>query len=124
VDEELPERNSQLAVRTPQGFAFGGFTPKAVSRFFYIFETALDKIHHSPSRLCKCDETGITVVQHKNTKVVGLEGKRQITALQAAERRALITIVTCMSPAGHFVPPLVIFPRKKYEKGTNTWHIS
>jgi hypothetical protein len=121
------KRNSQLAVPTRDGFSFArakGFTPKAVSRFFYISETVMDKIHHSPSRLYKCDETGITVVPHKHTKVVDLKGKRQIAALQAAERRTLITIVTCMILSGHFVPPSVIFPRNKYETGTNAWHTS
>jgi hypothetical protein len=52
------------------------------------------------------------VVRHRHSKVLGLKGKRQISALQAAERGALITVVTCMSPTGNYVPPLLIFPRK------------
>jgi hypothetical protein len=106
------KRNWQLAVRTRQGLVREQrVAPEAVSRIFYIFESAMDKIHHSQSRLYNCDETGITVVQHKHTNVVGLKGKRQIAALQAAERGVLITIMTCMSLVGHFVPPLVIFRR-------------
>jgi hypothetical protein len=38
-----------------------------------------------------------------------LKRKQQIAALQTAEHGAVITIVTC--PAGHLIPPLVIFPR-------------
>jgi hypothetical protein len=57
-------------------------------------------------------------------KVVGLKGKRQISALQATERGAVITVVTCMSPAGHLVPPLVTFPGKNYEARTNAWYTS
>jgi hypothetical protein len=67
------KRNSQPAVRTPQGLSFAranGFTPEAISRFFDISESSMEKIHHSPSRLYNCDETGITVVQHKHTEVV------------------------------------------------------
>jgi hypothetical protein len=62
------KRNSQLAVRTPQGLSIAlakGLYPETVSLFFDIFESAMDRIHNSPSTLY---ETGITVVQHKHTK--------------------------------------------------------
>jgi hypothetical protein len=75
---------------------------------------AIDKIRHSPSRLYNYDETDIAVVQHKCTKGLGLKEKRQI----GAHRGGVIIVVTCVSPAAHFVPPLVIFP-KKYETRTN-----
>jgi len=34
----------------------------------------LDTIQHNPARLYNCDETGITVVQHKHTKILGSKG--------------------------------------------------
>lgn len=113
------KRQKQLSVRTPQGLSYvraKGFTEDAVNKFFDIYEPVLEKINHSPSRVYNCDETGITVVQHKHTKVVGLKGKKQIGALQAAERGSLITVVTCMNPAGHFIPPLLVFPRKNMKQ--------
>lgn len=109
------KRNRHLSVRTPQGLSFGrakGFNPEDVSRFFYLYDPCLQKIKSNPSRLFNCDETGITIVQHKQSKVVALKGKRQIASLQSAERGALITIVTCTSATGQYVPPLIIFPRK------------
>jgi hypothetical protein len=69
-------------------------------------------IHHNPAILCNCDETGITVVQHRHTKILGLKGKRQIFSVRSAERGSLVTVVNCMSPHGHFIPPLLAFPRK------------
>jgi hypothetical protein len=78
----------------------------------------MDNTHHSPSRLYDLDETGIRVVQHKHIKVVCLEGKRQIAAPQAAERGALISILPRMSPVGHYIPPLVIFPRNNMKLET------
>ena len=51
----------------------------------------MDTIQHIPARLYNCDETGITVVQHKHTKILGLKGKRQISSLQSAERGSLVT---------------------------------
>jgi len=76
----------------------------------------MDTIQHNPARLYNCDETGITIVQHKRTKILVLKGKRQITSLQSAERGSLVTVVTCMSPIGPFIPPLLVFPRNNMKE--------
>ncbi|CAK1554374.1 unnamed protein product [Leptosia nina] len=41
-----------------------------------------------------------------------MKGKKAFHKLSSAERGALITIVTCMSASGQFIPPLMMFPRK------------
>jgi len=69
-------------------------------------------IQHNPAGLYNCDETWITIVQHKHTKILGLKGKRQISSVQSAERGSLVTVVKCMIPNGHFIPPLLVFPGK------------
>jgi len=76
----------------------------------------MDTIQHNPARLYHCDTTGIKNVQHKHTKILALKGKRQITSLQSAERGSLVTVVTCMSPIGPFIPPLLVFPRKNVKE--------
>jgi hypothetical protein len=73
-------------------------------------------IQYNPARLNNCDETGITIVQHKHTKILRLKGKRQISSVQSAERGSLVTAVNCMSPTGQFIPPLLVFPRKYMER--------
>nr|CAI5856155.1 unnamed protein product [Callosobruchus analis] len=71
------------------------------------------KKHNYPAdRVFNVDETGITVIQSKIPRVVGLKGKRQIGALTAAERGALVTCVFSMSVSGIYIPPMLIFPRK------------
>ena len=87
-----------------------------------MYEPAMDTIKYNPARLHNCDETGITIVQHKHTKILGLKGKRQISSVQSAERGSLVTVVNCMSPTGHFIPPLLVFPKKIYETRTDEWH--
>jgi hypothetical protein len=69
-------------------------------------------IQHDPARLYNCDETCITTVQHKHTKILELKCKRQISSVQSAERGALVTVVNSMILNGHFIPPLLVFPRK------------
>ena len=76
----------------------------------------MDIIQHNPARLYNCDETGITIGQHKHKKILGLKGKRQIPSLQSEERGSFVTIVTCMSPTRHFIPPLLVFPRKNMKQ--------
>ena len=76
----------------------------------------MDTTQHNPARLYNCDETGITIVQRKHTKILGLKGKRQISSLQFAERGSPVTVVTCMSPTEHFIPPLLVFPRKNMKQ--------
>ena len=76
----------------------------------------MDTIQHNPARLYNCNKTGITILQHKRTKILVLKGKRQITSLQSAERGFLVTVVTCMSPTGHFIPLLLVFPRKNMKE--------
>ena len=49
----------------------------------------MDTTQHNPARLYNCDATGVTIVQHKHTKILGLKGKRQISSLQSAERHLL-----------------------------------
>jgi len=76
----------------------------------------MDTTQHNPARLYNCDETCITIVQHKHTKILGLKGKRQRSSLQSAERGSLVIVVTCMSPNEHFIPPLLVFPRKNMKQ--------
>ena len=76
----------------------------------------MDTIQYNPARLYKGDETGITIVQHKHTKILELKCKRQITSLQSAERGSLVTVATCMSPIGPFIPPLLVLPRKNMKE--------
>jgi len=76
----------------------------------------MDTIQHNPARLYNCEETGITIVEHKYVKIWRLKGDRQIFSLQSAERGSLVTVVNCMSPNGQFIPPLLVFPRKNMKQ--------
>jgi hypothetical protein len=90
-----------------------GFTSENVARFFDISESELRKVNHPAHRIFSFDETRITRVQHRRSKVVSTRGKKEVEFLTSAERGNLITVVACMSASGTFVPPLTVFPRKK-----------
>ena len=109
------KRHPTLSLRKPQGISkarIKGFTPENVSKFFDILEPALEKIKYNPAKVYNVDESGISNVQSKQTRVITLKGKKQVGSVTAAERGSLVTVVFCMNAAGGFVPPLFVFPRK------------
>lgn len=108
-------RNSELSMRSAQGTSVArikGFNKKSVEDFFSILEAEYEKHNYPANRIFNCDETGLTIVQSKIPKVLARKGKKQIGSLTSAERGSLVTVVTCMSASGIYVPLLLIFPRK------------
>jgi len=72
VVEKFPTSSSTNFIRNPEGLPLSrarGFTPESTAQLFEIYEPAMDTIQHNPARLYNCDETGITIVQHKHTKI-------------------------------------------------------
>lgn len=109
------KRHPNISLRKPQGISknrIKGFTPENINLFFDLLEPVMEKVNFNPFRVYNVDETGITTVQSKVARVITLKGKKQVGAVTAAERGALVTVVTCMNAAGGFVPPLFVFPRK------------
>ncbi|XP_067627379.1 uncharacterized protein [Eurosta solidaginis] len=110
------KRHSEtLSLRTTTGTSFDrakGFTRKNVASFYNLLENEYVKHNFSATRIWNVDETGLSVVQSRQPKVIAQKGKRQIGAMTSAERGSLITVITCMSAGGSFVPPYFIFPRK------------
>jgi len=79
-------------------------------------------IQHNPARLYNYDKTGISIAQHKHAKILELKGKRQISSVQSADQGSLVTVVTCVGPTGHFIPPVTCIFKKIYETRNDEWH--
>ncbi|XP_046677400.1 MFS-type transporter clz9-like [Homalodisca vitripennis] len=110
------KRHPELSLRKPQPLSLArikGFSPENVKKFYDILKPELERVNFSPTRVFNVDETGVTSVQPKSMRVVSLKGKREVYKLSSAERGRLITIVACMSASGNFVPPMLVFPRKR-----------
>lgn len=112
------KRHPELSMRKPENLSMAriqGFSRQNVQKFFSILKAELVKIDFDQTRIFNVDETGISVVQHKSSSIVSAKGKRQVQKLSSAERGATITVVTCMSAAGQYIPPMLIFPQKKWQ---------
>ena len=72
-------RHSTLSVRTAEALLAArvkGFNPDAVNKFFELDEPEIEKIQSSPHRVYNVDETGITAVQHKRSKIISMKSKK------------------------------------------------
>ena len=52
----------------------------------------------TPFNIIVQDRDHYCTVQHKNTKILGLKGKRQISSVKSTERGYIVTVVKFMSP--------------------------
>uniref|UniRef100_A0A8D9BEI9 HTH CENPB-type domain-containing protein n=1 Tax=Cacopsylla melanoneura TaxID=428564 RepID=A0A8D9BEI9_9HEMI len=110
------KRHPELSIRKPEATSTAraqAFNKPNVMKFYNILQEVQAKHNFPPHRIFNVDETGLTTVQSKSSKVFALKGRRQVGAITSAERGVLSTFAICMSAGGNFVPPLVIFARKR-----------
>lgn len=108
-------RHPQLSIRTPQGTSISravGFNRPKVEQFYELYKECLQVNSYSANNIWNVDESGITNVQRPG-KIVATKGARQVNKMTSAERGFTVTIVCAMSAAGQYIPPMIIWPRKR-----------
>jgi hypothetical protein len=110
------KRNPSIAVRTPESTSIAratSFNRHNVEAFFTKLGEVMGRYHFQGNDIWNMDETGVTTVQ-KPSKVVARKGVKQVGAVTSAERGTLVTVVVALSALGNSIPPMFIFPRKKF----------
>jgi hypothetical protein len=108
-------RHPEMSLRSPEATSLAriyGFNKTAVSKFFENLLCVNEREILPASRIYNVDETGVTTVQ-KPQKIMARKGQKQVGKLVSGERGCTITVVAAMSAAGNFVPPMIVFPRKR-----------
>jgi hypothetical protein len=109
-------KRQNLSVRLPEECGLGritSFNEVEVNRFFYNLRAVFEKHNFPPNRIFNLDESGLSTVPNKLTKVIAEKGKRIVGKIVSADRGQLLTVVCCFSRSGVYVPPAIIFPRKR-----------
>ncbi|MGH0182617.1 UNVERIFIED_CONTAM: hypothetical protein FKN15_009973 [Acipenser sinensis] len=115
----------RLSVRSPKATSIScavGFNTVKVNQFFQVFEEELKKSMMA-EHLCEYGMwmSGIPNVQTPG-RIAAVKGVRQVGSMTNAERLFTVTVVRVMSAAGQYVPPMMIFPRKRTMVTTHTKH--
>jgi len=87
-----------------------------MARLFDIYGPELKTSNHQGHKIFSVDETWITAVQQRHSKIVSVRRKKEVECPKSAEKVNMIAVATCMNATGKYIPLLIVFPRK-YKKG-------
>jgi hypothetical protein len=110
------KRYPNLSLRSPEPTSYAraaGFCKTKVEGFYQMLKHTYDEHSFTPDRIFNLDETGVTNVQGKPSKVFAAKGKHQVGSIKSAERGTNVTVVFAMNVTGNFVPPAFVIPRKR-----------
>ncbi|KAG5858467.1 hypothetical protein JTB14_028550 [Gonioctena quinquepunctata] len=109
------KRHPNVSLRLPEAISLAravGFNKTVVYKFFDIYEEIIEENGISADPIFNADETSHTVVQ-KPQKIIAQKRKHQIGAITSSKRGQNVTGMYAMSATGSFIPPMLIFARKR-----------
>lgn len=113
------QRNPEISLRRPEATSAArarSFNKPQIQKYFELLERALEEVNFDATRIWNMDESGLSTVPSKHSKIYATKGRKQVGILTSAERGQHVSIICCMNASGSFLPPALIFPRKNMKK--------
>ena len=113
------KRHKELTLRSAENTSMSraqGFNKPRVQAFFELLGSIYDREQLSPDRLYNMDETSLSTVQDGQKKIIAEKGKKQVGILSSGERGESSTCVVCVSATGSYIPPMIIYKRKRMKE--------
>ncbi|XP_045449069.1 uncharacterized protein LOC123657592 [Melitaea cinxia] len=110
------KRHPKLSFRRPESTSAAramAFNKIAVNEFFTLLERVVEEHGLTADGIYNVDETAVSTVPKSQSKILSLKGQKQVGCLSSAERRQLVTAEICFSAAGTYIPPMLIYARKR-----------
>ncbi|XP_033213376.1 uncharacterized protein LOC117170605 [Belonocnema kinseyi] len=112
------KRNSRLSIRRPEATSLSratSFNRNNVSGFYDKLNTILSRDELTASCIWNLDGTGVSTVS-KPSEIIAEKGKRTFGSITSGERGTNVTLIAAVSASGRSIPPMFIFPRKKFQE--------
>ena len=111
------KQRQNIATRSPEATPLGrttAFNRHTVKEFYDNLAQVMDENQFRTEYIHNLDETGCTTNNPQSKDIVTERGKKQVGSATLAERGTLVTVVYTINEAGNVLPPMLIFPRKKF----------
>ena len=109
-------RHKEITLRTPEPTSLArasGFNRTRVNKFFELLGRLMTENALTADKVYNMDESGFNVVQKVSGKILAQKGKRQVGTITSQERGKNVTAICAMNAVGNYIPPCLIFPRKR-----------
>ena len=110
------DRHLELSLRKPESTSLAraaGFNKPQVQRFFQLLRSLYIRYSFRACDVYNCDESGFQTSANRPPKLISVKGKKQVGVISTAERGKTVTASCCCNSVGQFIPPALIFPRKR-----------
>ena len=109
-------RHPKLSLRKPELTPIArtqGFNKERVQPFCNLLSKLFMEEKLTPDRPYNMGKISLSTVQDGQMKIINARGEKQVGMMTSSKRESLVTAVICVSAAGFYVPPMLVYKCKR-----------